>query len=418
MIYVGVDIAKASHCVAAIEMTGRIVQKPKTITQDAAGFAELGALLRRLGSPETVRIGFEATGHYWLLLAEEVQRLGYTPQVFNPILSADAGRVSVRGRKTDEDDALVIAKVLRDGEFVPLPLPSREMAYAKQCCRHRQAAVDRGANLKKRLTGLLDLVFPEFCQFFEQVGCPSSLVILKKAPSARLMATGQVRSFASAVAKASRGSLGAARVQEILLAAKTSLARDRVDVANEMAIRNTVAEIELLDEQISAWDAEIRAIEMPGRELLQTIPGIGVVLAAVILAEIGTIERFTCPDPRKHLRRRPGGGVNGYHRLLAFAGLDARVRESGQWTGATRMSKRGSRILRTAIWRAAFIAKKNEAFADIWHRHAVTQDQHPKLARSHIARKLVQAIYGVLRYQKPFDLTAFRNGVPQKAAAA
>ena len=415
MIYVGVDIAKADHCVGAIETTGRIVQKPMTITQDAAGFAAIGNLLRSLGPPSEVVVGFEATGHYWMLLAEELQRIGYTPKVFNPILSADASRVTVRGRKTDEDDALVIAKVLRDGHFVALPLPSREMAHAKQCCRHRQSAVARSTNLKKRLTGLLDLVFPEFPQFFTDVGCASSRVMLKKAPSARLMAKSQARSFTSAEDTASRGRLGEARVQEVLLAAKSSLACARVDLASEMAIRNTVAELELLDDQISVWDEQIRAIEMPGRDLLQTIPGIGVILAAVILAEIGTIDRFTCPDPRKDLRRRRGGGTNGYHRLLAFAGLDARVRESGQWTGATRMSKRGSRFLRTAIWRAAFIAQKDEAFAGIWRQHATTQGQHPKLARSHVARKIVQAIYGVLRYQKPFDIDAFRNGVKQAA---
>lgn len=418
MIFVGVDIAKAAVCVAAIDAQGRVVQKAVTIAQTAAGFAELGALLCRLGPPGSVTIGFEATAHYWMLLAEEVQRLGYTPQVFNPILSADASRVTVRGRKTDEDDAVVIAKVLRDGHFVPMPLPGRSMVHAKQCCRHRQAAVERVANLKKRLTGLLDLTFPEYPSFFDHLGCVSSLVILAKAPSARLLATSQVRSFAGAVQKASRSRFGAAKAQEIILAAKSSLARERIDLASEMAIRCTIAEIQLLEEQISAWDAEIRSLEMPGRELIQTIPGIGVILAAVILAEIGTIDRFTCPDPRKHLRRKAGGGINGYHRLLAFAGLDARVRESGQWVGSTRMSKRGSRTLRTAIWRAAFCAQKDEAFAPVYTQHAVTQGQHPKLARSHVARKIVQAIYGVLRYRKPFDLQAFRHGVPAKQAAA
>lgn len=62
-------------------------------------------------------IGFEATGHYWALLAEELARTGYASQLFNPILTADAGRKTVRGRTTDEEDCLAIAKVLRDGWF-------------------------------------------------------------------------------------------------------------------------------------------------------------------------------------------------------------------------------------------------------------------------------------------------------------
>ncbi len=132
-------------------------------------------------------------------------------------------------------------------------------------------------------------------------------------------------------------------------------------------------------------------------------------LGAVILAEIGDINAF-----------RPKSGdtstADGCHRLLAFAGLDPRIRSSGQWTGTVRMSKRGSRALRTAIWRAAFIACKHPAFADIYQKHRVTMKQHQKIALSHVARKIVQAIYGVLRYQKPFDIEAFRNGVTAAAA--
>lgn len=88
MIYVGVDIAKANHCLGAIDAQGGVVQKPVRFTQDAAGWAELAAILQRLGGPGAVTIGFEATGHYWVLLAEELVRLGYQPQVFNPIWRA------------------------------------------------------------------------------------------------------------------------------------------------------------------------------------------------------------------------------------------------------------------------------------------------------------------------------------------
>jgi transposase len=234
--------------------------------------------------------------------------------------------------------------------------------------------------------------------------------VLSKAPSARLLASHQAKAFTALVRKASHGRLGLERVQDILATAKASIAVTRHDPASEFAIRQTLQEIALLEDQIATCDAEINAIPIAGKELITTIPGIADVLGAVILAEIGDINAF---------RPKPGdtSTANGYHRLLAFAGLDPRIRSSGQWTGTVRMSKRGSRALRTAIWRAAFVASRDPAFADIYAKHRVTMKQHQKIALSHVARKIVQAIYGVLRYQKPFDLQAFRNGVnPAKAA--
>lgn len=408
MIYVGVDIAKAEHCLGAIDDHGRVVHKPIRFDQTAAGWKRLAAILGDLGGPLAVTIGFEATGHYWILLAEELRRLGYTPQVFNPILTGDACRISVRGRKTDEDDCLAIATVLRDKRFSAVALPDEHLGVVKQLARHRQAAVSRSANLKKRLNGLLDLVFPEFTKLFSDPYCPTARAILKKAPSAYRLSQLQTRNLVTMVRKVSHGRLGSERVQQVISAAKTSIAAQRRDRASELAITMTLEEIDLLDQQIAVYEQEIAALPMPDQDLLVSIPGIGPILAAVILAEIGSIDRF--------LRRsNDGKSSDGVHRLLAFAGLDPRIRESGQWRGKIRMSKRGSRALRTAIWRAAFVARNHEAFQPTFQKHRSIMKQPFKIALSHVARKVVQAIFGVLRHQQPFDLDAFR-GVVARAA--
>lgn len=410
MIYVGVDVSKQDHCLGAIDAQGQVVLKPARFTQDAAGYARLATWLRSLGDPSQVTVGCEATGHYWVLLAEEVRRLGYAPQVFNPILSSDAGRTSVRGRKTDEDDCLAIAKVLRDGGFNAVRLPDEQAGRLKQLCRHRQSAVARTANLKKRLIRLLDLVFPEFAALFGEPHGPTARAVLMKAPSARLLAAMKTSQLSQLVQKTSRGRLGTDRVKAVLSAAKTSIAVQRCDLANELALRHTIQEIDLLEEQTAVYDAEIAAIPVAGRDLLVSIPGVGVVLAAVILAEIGSIDAF---------RRVPGDPrpSDALHRLLAFAGLDPRIRTSGQWTGKVRMSKRGSRTLRTALYRAAYGARNDPAFKDCYDQHKKTMKQPGKVALSHVARKVLQAVYGVLRYQKPFDPIAFKHGPKHQRAA-
>ena len=73
---------------------------------------------------------------------------------------------------------------------------------------------------------------------------------------------------------------------------------------------------------------------------LTSIPGIGTVLAATILSEIGDISRFSSTD-----------------KLLTYAGLDPSVKQSGEFrSNQNRMSKRGSPYLRRAIWLASTVA--------------------------------------------------------------
>jgi transposase len=408
MIYVGIDIAKIAHWVAAIDEQGRTVLKPVRFTQDAEGFRRLGELLSSLKQQDEVTIGFEATGHYWVLLAEELVRQGYTPQVFNPILSGEATRTTVRGRKTDADDALMIAKVIRDKHFVVVPLPTAAQAQAKRLARERQRTVARAANAKKRLGSRLDLVFPEYASLWGELCCGSSLALLAQWPSARLLASANASDLTKLLKKRSRGHLGSERARDLISAAKTSIAVAREDAATEMAIRLAAQEIVLLEEQVAAYDKVLKKLDLPGKANLQTLPGIASVLATIILAEIVTIERFTSKDPRRAQRRR-SRGRNGVHRLLAYAGMDCRIRESGNWRGTDHMSKRGSRYLRTAIYQAAQVARHHEAFKDIWHQHYVVMKQPYKVALSHVARKLLQAIYGVLSRNVPFDAAAFKK---------
>ena len=296
----------------------------------------------------------------------------------------------------------MIAKIVKDGGFHAVQLPDAQMAELKKLCRYRQLAVERTSNLKKRLIGYLDLVFPEFQKLFSECWCRTARVVLAKASSARLMASMQARSVGKLLDTASRGRLGMERGKAIIAAAKSSIAAARVDTATELAIGMTIQEIDLLEDQIATYEVLIKPMAPAGKDLLMTIPGIGPILSAVIIAEIGSIERFipTTGDASKS---------DGIHRLLAFAGLDPRIRESGQWTGKACMSKRGSRTLRTALWRAAFLAYRDDAFRDIYERHKNTMKQPQKIALSHVARKLVQAIYGVLRYQTPFNIDVFRG---------
>ena len=120
---------------------------------------------------------------------------------------------------------------------------------------------------------------------------------------------------------------------------------------------------------------------------ITTIPGIGTVLGSMILAEIGDINRFSTPS-----------------QLLAFAGLEPSVSESGKSVSSTgKMVKRGSSYLRWAIIQVARNANLHcKVFADYLEKKRM-QGKHFNVAVSHLAKKIVRVIFAILQKNVPFD---------------
>ena len=122
--------------------------------------------------------------------------------------------------------------------------------------------------------------------------------------------------------------------------------------------------------------------------VIMTIPGIGFVNGGLILGEIGDIHRFS--EPKK---------------LLAFAGLDPSVHQSGNFQAKkTRMPKRGSRVLRYALMNAAHnVVKNNSTFKDYYDSKKVEGRSHYN-ALGHCAGKLVRVIWKMLTDNVEFNL--------------
>jgi transposase len=390
MIYVGIDIGKPRHCAAAIDEQGQIVLKPIVVMQDSAGLEALDQRLRALGGRAEVRIAVEASGHYWKLLWQFLLERGWRVEVLNPVLSAATARRHLRGRKSDADDAIFIAKTLRDGGFHPLVVGDVQTEQIKTLCRQRSWTVSLLCNAKRRLVGVLDRVFPEFAAQFGNPFGRAALALLKTAPNAKRCAALHLKRLTHLLCAESQNYFGADKARSLRTVARKSLAAKYDDEALASSVRLLVAQIEFLQAQVAQLDAEIAgqfdALDHP----IKTIPGIGRVTAPVIIAEIGDINRFV--------------GPRGAHRILAYAGLEPRVRESGQWKGRPKMSKRGSPILRTALFQAASMVRMHHPFfAAIYDRHRKDKQKHHSTAISHVARKLVEIIYAVCKSNQPFD---------------
>lgn len=103
-------------------------------------------------------------------------------------------------------------------------------------------------------------------------------------------------------------------------------------------------QISFIENQLDELEIQITKMLFEENQVITTIPGVGNIFVTIIIGEIGDISRFESPS-----------------KLVAFAGLDVSVKQSGEFLGTqNKISKRGSPYLRRAIWTAASCA----AFCD------------------------------------------------------
>ena len=145
----------------------------------------------------------------------------------------------------------------------------------------------------------------------------------------------------------------------------------------------------MLKKQIDLLDIEIKNIMDSLNSPILSIPGISYTLGAIIISEISDITRFSSPD-----------------KLLAFAGLDPSVRQSGNFNASnTKISKRGSKHLRYAINRAAsLIIWNNETFYN-YYTMKLSQGKSYMNVIGHISNKLVRIIFKLLTSNTTFNLS-------------
>ena len=115
----------------------------------------------------TNAVGLEATGHYWLSVYSFMREKGFRQHVINPI-QTDGWRkgIEIRKRKTDTIDSLLIADLVRYGDFIEARLPDEAVLSLKNLTRFRTYLVDSISDLKRKVICVLDQVFPEIRVFF------------------------------------------------------------------------------------------------------------------------------------------------------------------------------------------------------------------------------------------------------------
>ncbi len=386
MIYVGIDIAKRTHYASVMNSDGEILAEPFPFTNDLAGFQKL---LSCIGSfpKEQLLIGMESTAHYAENLTCFLFSRDFQVCIINPIQTASLRKSNIRKTKTDSVDTFLIIKALSLHDYRRFSKRDYDSLQLKNLCRFRQKLMKARTKVKIQLVSYVDLIFPELQYLFKSgIHTKSCYALLKTESNPDRIAKMHLTRLSNLLKKTSKGHY--TKNHAIALKELASQSVGIKDDTLSLQILQSIEQIEMYTQQISKVEASICEIMDHMDSVIKTIPGIGNLNGAMIIGEIGDISRFEKPC-----------------QLLAYAGLDPSVYQSGKFTAArTRMSKRGSKLLRYALINAAWqLTLHNETFK-AYYDLKVSQGRRHYNALGHVAHKLVRVIHKMMTDNRVFDL--------------
>lgn len=389
MYYLGIDIGKNNHEAGLIKGDGGHVSNSFRFSNTEAGFKALLSFLEdRLPEDESFSIGMEATGHYWLALYSFLAGQGFILHVINPIQSDSLRNFHIRRQKTDAVDCFLVAEVIRFGHFTETKLADEDVLSLRNLARFRESLKDSCANYKRQVITLLDQVFPEYDRLFSNLFGESSKAFLKTYGTPEQVIDVHTKSLATLLRKASRGRHSTAKAREIKSLAARSVGVTFCAETFAFQIKILIEEIEFTEKQIEAIEKRIEKQLTKLNAVILTIPGVGPATGAIILGEIGDIERFS--NPKK---------------LVAFAGIDPTAYQSGNFNGThNRLSKKGSPYLRRAVWMAAVVASRSDPVFKAFYTKKRNEGKSHGTAIGAVARKLLYTIHAVLKTNEPYEV--------------
>ena len=378
MIYVGIDVAKDKHDCFITNSDGEILFKVFTITNNLEGFDSLYQKIKSITTdPKIIKVGLEATGHYSYNLLGYLIDKGLPTFVINPLhTNLYRKSLSLRQTKTDKVDARTIAYMLMSD--VNLKSYSDSLYHneeLKSLTRYRFDKVKERAKLKTSISRLICILFPELEKLIPSLHMSSIYKMLAEFPGAKHISNAHLTRLTNLLSEASKGHYGKETAIAFRDAARNSIGSYMP--AKSLELKHTIKLIQELDSEIDEIENEIKTIMDEINSPILSIPGINYRMGAMIIAEIGSFDRFDSPD-----------------KLLAYAGLSPSTYQSGQLDGAyAHMEKRGSRYLRYALYNATkYVCHWDSVFAAYLAKKRA-EGKHYNVAISHAAKKLIRVIY-------------------------
>ncbi len=384
--FVGIDVSKDKFDACGI--TGDAAKLFQfSATMDRKGFEKLKGHLAAV-SISSVLIGMESTASYHVNLFSYLVSEGYRVLLINPLLISNYVKMQLRKTKTDKKDAVVIAQfLLTNGVTLVQRATPALISDLRDLSRQRESLVDEMTALKIEIKRLLNITFPEL-EHMAGIFTKSILKLLQQYPSALALRDanlGQLsqmliadsyghkrEAFAAGLIKAAHSSIGSkSPAKEMILKQKIALLLHLEDALQEITGMLIEMSRKLMEEEIN---------------IMTSIKGIGDKSAANFLIEMG-------------------GDINQFERsgkIIAMAGLDPAVYQSGNHEGKGRITKRGNRHLRRIIWMMTTRVIQYSDIFKVYYLRRRKEGLPYKMAVLATAHKLIRVIYAMLTQRTTF----------------
>lgn len=391
VLVVGVDIGKFKHF-AAFRASGLVV-KTLGFENDLAGFErlarEVDCWCKRLGFQRAV-LGLEPTGHYWQPLAYWWEDHQGKVVLVNPMHTNRAKELEDNSPlKSDPKDAEVISGLVAQGKYLECHLPRGIFATLRNLVMQRSRCRTRETRLLNQLHQSVERIFPEIERAFSSFAVKSCRELLLRYADPAALAQVSAEDLGAMLRKWSSGQLGKDRAAKIILLAQQSVGIQEGKPAINAEIQRLIKHLRAAEEERKELEVEIEKClsTTPGAALLLTVPDLGPLTVAAILAHTGDLSNYEHPD-----------------QVIKLAGLNLYEISSGQHKGRVRITKRGRPHLRKILYMAALRASRRCGSLHAYYSGLVARGLAPTAALVAVMRKLLRITWALVSKAQNFDV--------------
>lgn len=390
---VSIDVSKGKSDYQAFKEMNVKYTGSRSIKHTKEGFDEIVSLVREMEKKlETeVCVVYEATGVYHRVLKKVLEDNNIKQFIINPLLSAKTRKNdSLRSPKTDKLDPKSIAKTYYSHSLHNSHKPETIYHELRELSRYYEDILVHLRKDKVAFRAQLDVVFPGYDTLYDDLYGPVALAVIEKYPHPEMLQKKKINTVSKVIHSKTchRQAMSDTMADKAIEYSKTIYSGCDKDDIEVLILQRFIKKLkeDMAEAERTIGEMIKLAQELPDFSIIKSIPGIGDNLAARIIAEPGDMTRFKKKNE-----------------LVAFAGLDPRISESGQNDGDhMHITKKGNKRLRCLLYLAVTcsirLKRDDNSIKDFYIKKK--QQSNPmcsKAAKTACASKLVRIIYSMCK---------------------
>ena len=390
---VSIDVSKGKSDYQAFKDLNVKYTGSRSIKHTKEGFDEIVNLVREMEKKlETeVCVVYEATGVYHRVLKKVLEDNNIKQFIINPLLSAKTRKNdSLRCPKTDKLDPKSIAKTYYSHSLHNSHKQETIYHELRELSRYYEDVLVHIRKDKVAFRAQLDIVFPGYDALYDDLYGPVALAVIEKYPHPEMLQKKKINTVSKVIQSKTchRQAVSDTMADKAIEYSKTIYSGCDKDDIEVLILQRLIKKLneDMAEAERTIGEMIKLAQELPDFSIIKSIPGIGDNLAARIIAELGDMTRFKKKNE-----------------LVAFAGLDPRISESGQNDGNhMHITKKGNKRLRCLLYLAVTcsirLKRDDNSIKDFYIKKK--QQSNPmcaKAAKTACASKLVRIIYSMCK---------------------